>query len=356
MNSSGSSLTDHFPGPKIPIGRNALATIFIASRSFGRVVDDGVRLLEREGQLVRNSYNRALDAKELRVSLRDMDAALLGNDTCDATVVEAAVRLKVISRHGTGVDSIDLEAATSKGIVVTNTPGVSTTAVAEHTLALMFAMLRRITDANSSLRSKKWEGLRFVGDELAGKTLGIIGLGAIGKEVATKARGLGMAILYNDKVRDLALESELKFTFVPIEKLLKESDIVSIHAPLSMGTRGLIGRKEIASMKRRAYLVNTARGEILDTDALIEGLQSGRLAGAALDVFENEPPDFESTLFDTQNVILTPHIASYTIEALRQLDCVAAENIVKVLNGRVPDNVVNRRVLSAKNLRIKIMT
>jgi len=330
-----------------------LAKIFVASRSFGKVVDDGLNLLGGEGEIIRNPHGRALTSDDLQESLRDVDAALLGNDVCDANVLEAASRLKVISRHGIGVDSIDLRAATENGIVVANTPRVNATAVAEHTIALMFAILRRIPDANLSLKSKKWEALKFVGEELAGKTLGIIGLGAIGKEVVKRAKAFGTNILYADKIRDMDLEKELGLSFVPLQNLLRESDIISIHVPLIPETRGLIGRKEIALMKKGAYLINTARGEIVDSDALADGLQSGLLAGAALDVFDTEPPDFASRLFNLERIIMTPHIGAYTVEAIRKMDYVAAENITKVLHGQIPEYVVNREVLSRRNLRMR---
>lgn len=331
-----------------------LTKIFVGSRSFGKVVDDGLELLGKEGEIIRNPHGRALSSDELRESLLDVDAALLGNDVCDANVLEAASKLKVISRHGIGVDSVDLKAATENGIVVANTPRVNTTAVAEHTIALMLAILRRIPDANLSLKSKKWEALKFVGAELAGKTLGIIGLGAIGKEVAKRARAFGAEILYADKTRDMDLERQLCLSFVPLHTLLKESDIISIHVPLIPETRRLIDRKEVALMKKGAYVINTARGGIVDSDALADGLQSGRLAGAALDVFDTEPPDFASRLFNVEKIIMTPHIGAYTVEAIRKMDYTAANNVTKALHGEIPDYVVNKEVLSRRNLRMRI--
>jgi len=330
-----------------------LTKIFVASRSFGKVVDDGVKLLRREGEIVGNPYSRALSSDELRENLRNVDAALLGNDICDAKVLNTASRLKVVSRHGIGVDSIDLKSATENGIVVANTPRVNTIAVVEHTMALMLAILRKIPGADLSLKSKKWEGLKFVGEELAGKKLGIIGLGAIGKEVAKRAKAFGIEILYTDEVRDTLLEKELGMSFVPLHSLLKVSDMISLHVPLTSDTRGLIGQREISLMKKGTYIVNTARGGIVDSDALAEGLRSGQIAGAAVDVFDTEPPDFSSRLFNVERIIMTPHIGAYTIEAIRRMDCIAAENIVKVLHAETPEYVVNREVLSSQNLRMK---
>jgi D-3-phosphoglycerate dehydrogenase len=294
-----------------------------------------------------------LSSDELRENLRNVDATLLGNDICDANVLNSASRLKIVSRHGIGVDSIDLKSATENGIVVANTPRVNTIAVVEHTMALMLAILRKIPGADLSLKSKRWEGLKFVGEELAGKKLGIVGLGAIGKEVAKRAKAFGIEILYTDEVRDTLLEKELGMSFLPLHSLLRVSDVISVHVPLTSDTRGLIGRSEISLMKKGAYIVNTARGGIVDTDALAEGLRSGHIAGAAVDVFDTEPPDFSSPLFNVERIIMTPHIGAYTIEAIRRMDRIAAENIVKALHAEIPEYVVNREVLSSQKLRLK---
>jgi len=330
-----------------------LFRIFVASRSFGRVVDDGVRLLEGVGELAWNPLGRALTSRELQGFLRDVDAALLGNDVCDRAVFESAERLKVVSRHGIGVDAVDLQAATEHGVLVTNTPHVNAVAVAEHALALMLGLLRRIPAADASVKAGRWEGLKFMGGELYGKTLGIVGLGAIGVELARRARGLGMNVLYVKRRRSLELEEQLGLTFKPLNELLKESDIVSIHLPLTDETKGLIGEEEIASMKPNAYIINTARGGIINLNALTQALKAGRLAGAALDVYDSEPPNFNHPLFKLENVILTPHIAAYTVEAVRRMDITAAENILKALKGQIPEHVVNKEVLSRGNLRIR---
>jgi D-3-phosphoglycerate dehydrogenase len=330
-----------------------LRKIFVASRSFGKVVDDGVKLLRKEGEIIGNPYGRALSSDELRENVRNVDAALLGNDTCDANVLNSSSKLIVVSRHGIGVDSIDLKSATENGIVVANTPKVNTTAVVEHTMALMLAILRKIPGADLSLKSKNWEGLKFVGEELAGKKLGIIGLGAIGKHVAKRAKAFGVEILYTDEVRDTLLEEELGMLFVPLHDLLRVSDVISIHVPLTSDTRGLIGRSEILLMKKGVYIVNTARGGIVDADALAEGLRSGHIAGAAIDVFDTEPPDFTSPLFNAEGIVMTPHIGAYTIEAIRRMDRVAAENIVKAFHAEIPEYVVNKEVLSSQKLRLR---
>jgi D-3-phosphoglycerate dehydrogenase len=327
--------------------------VFVASRSFGRFVDDGIRLLSDEAVVIRNPHGRALNSEELGGSLRDADGALLGNDVCDSEVLNSAEKLKVVSRHGVGVDNVDLEAATENGIIVANTPSVNKTAVAEHTMALILSLLRKIPQADASLKSGKWEGPKFMGSELAGKKLGIVGLGAIGTEVAKRAKCFGMNVLYLKRRRREDLEKELGIVYRPLEQLLRESDIVSIHLPLTRETKGMIGEREIALMNKDAYLINTARGEVLDDAALAEALMEERIAGAALDVFSKEPPDSDHPLFQLDNVILTPHVGAYTLEAVRKMDLISAENIVRVFHGQQPDFVVNKEVLSRSNLRLR---
>jgi len=327
--------------------------IFIASRSFGRIVDDGVKLLAKEAILIRNPYDRALSSSELKESLRDIDAVLLGNDVCDSSVLSSTKRLRVVSRHGVGLDNVDLESATENGIVVTYTPSVNKVAVAEHTMALILSLLRRIPEAILSLRSGKWEGPRLTGTELAGKKLGIVGLGAIGTEVARRARCFDMVVSYYDIRRRKDLEVELKIVYRPLRKLLKESDIVSLHVALTLRTRGMIGKEAIGIMKKGAYLINTARGEIVDTAALVSALKENKIAGAALDVFDKEPPDFDHPLFKLDNIIITPHIGAYTIEAIRKTDLTSADNIIRVLRGQKPNYVANEEVFSRSNLRLQ---
>jgi len=326
--------------------------VFVSSRSFGKYVDDGIKLLSEEAAIIRNPYGRALNSDELRESLRDVDAALLGNDVCDSNVLNTAKKLKVVSRHGVGVDNVDLDSATENGIIVTYTPGVNEVAVAEHTIALMFSLLRKIPDANMSLKFGKWEGQKFIGGEIKGKTLGIVGLGAIGIEVAKRAKCLGMKVLYLKRKRLKDLERELGIVYRPLEQLLKECDVVSINVSLTPETKGMIGEKELALMKKEAYLINTARGEVIDNAALVRALKEKRISGAALDVFDKEPPNFDDPLFQLDNVVLTPHIGAYTLEALKKMDLISADNIVKVFHGKRPDFVANKEVFSRNNLRL----
>jgi len=315
--------------------------VYVTAKSFGKVVPDGLKILEKVAEIKRNPYNRPMTEEELTQNLKDADAVVLGVDKCSRKVIESLERLKVIGRHGVGLDNVNLDAATEKGVIVTYTPHVNADSVAEHTWALILALARKIIPADASTKAGRWEGFNFIGLELSSKTIGIIGLGAIGQRVAKRARGFDMNILYYDKRRNKALESEMGVTFVDLERLLRESDIVSIHAALTSETKRMIGTRELQMMKKTALLINTARGEIIDENILVQALREGWIAGAALDVFEREPPE---QLLKTDNVVLTPHIASYTTEALRRMDTMVAEDIVKVLAGGKPEHVANPRV------------
>jgi len=319
----------------------------------GRIVQDGIRVLEAEGTIERSPHERALKKDELRGYLENVEAAILGADNCDRDVLSNAKSLKIVARHGIGYDNIDLAAATANGIIVTYTPDVNTIAVAEHAMALILSLARKIPCADASVKARKWEGLRFVGSELMGKTLGIIGLGRIGAETAKRALAFGMKVLYFDKYKEREYGERLGAISVPLDQLLAESDFVSIHTALTPETKGMIGPKEIALMKKVACLINTARGPIIDGKALTDALMEKRIAGAALDVFQTEPPAPDDALLSLNNVILTPHIAAYTVEAIRRMDVMAAEDVVKALQGRTPEHIANTEVLSSDRLRLK---
>jgi len=322
--------------------------IFVASRSFGKIVDDGLKLLEREAIIEDNPYGRTLTEEELERHLQDADAVVLGADKCTAKVLSSAQKLKVIGRHGIGVDNVDLKVATDRGVVVTYTPSINVDSVAEHTFGLILALVRKIPAASVSTKAGKWEGLRFVGTELVGKTIGIIGLGNIGLGVAKRAKAFGMRVIYYD----IELKRNVDVTYVPLDQLLKESDVISIHAALTPEARGMIGAKELALMKKGSFLVNAARGGIVDEKELIKALAEGRIAGAALDVLEMEPPDSNNPLFKMDNVIVTPHIAAYTLEAIRRMDLTVAEDIMKVLRGKKPKHIANPEVLKSVSLSL----
>jgi len=315
--------------------------VYVTAKSFGKVVPDGLKILEKVAEIKRNPYNRLMTEEELTQSLKDIDAVVLGIDKCSRKVIASLERVKVIGRHGVGLDNVDLEAATEKGIIVTYTPHVNADSVADHTWTLILALARKIIPADASTKAGRWEGPKFIGIELSSKTLGILGLGAIGQRVAKRAKGFDMNILYYDRCRNEALEREIGVTYVDLERLLRESDIITIHAALTSETRRMIGTRELKMMKKTALLINTARGEIIDEKILVQALREGWIAGAALDVFEREPPE---QFLNVGNVILTPHISSYTVEALRRMDTMVAEDIVKVLTGEKPGHVANPKV------------
>lgn len=324
--------------------------VYITSKSFGKVVPDGLKILEDVAEITRNPYDRPMTEEELIHSLKDVDAVVLSADKCSRKVIESLESVKVIGRHGVGVDNIDLDAATEKGIVVTYTPHANADSVADHTWALILALTRKIIPADASTKAGHWRRPEFMGMELSGKTIGIIGLGAIGQRVAKRAKGFDMNIIYFDKYRNEALEREIGVKYVDLERLLRESDIVTIHATLTSETKKMIEAKELRMMKKTALLVNTSRGEIIDEKILAKALQEGWIAGAALDVFEKEPPE---QVLNISNVILTPHIAFYTIESLRRMDTMVAEDIVKVLTGKKPEHVANPKVYVKKPAKFK---
>jgi glyoxylate reductase len=279
-------------------------------------------------------------------------AALLPTalDPVPAAVIAAAPRLKVIGNYGVGYNNVDVAAATRRRIPVTNTPGVLTEATADTTWALLMAVARRTVEADAYVRAGRFDGWRaslFPGMELAGKTLGIIGLGSIGQAVARRGLGFGMRMIYAGRRRAAAeVEMALQARFVPLENLLGEADIVSLHCPLTAETRHLLDARRLALMKPTAYLINTARGPVVEERALVEALRAGRIAGAGLDVYEEEPR-LAPGLAELRNAVLFPHIGSSTLEAREGMARLAAENIRAALEGRRPPNVVNPEGLTA---------
>ena len=278
-------------------------------------------------------------------SVRGVDAILscLTEKIDDTLLSAAGSQLKIVANYAVGFDNIDLEAARRHNVVVTNTPGVLTEAVAEHTVALMFAAVRQIVAGDQFVRSGEyeyWLPMGFLGPQLWGKTLGIVGLGRIGGWVAQIAAiGLRMKVIYTSPVRDEELEFRLGIKHHDLDTVLKESDVVSIHVPLLPSTHHLIGKRELKLMKPSAYLINTSRGPVIDEEALIEALQNKTIAGAGLDVFEHEPK-IPTPLKNLPNVVLTPHIASSTFEARNAMAEIAAKNILAVLAGKPPLNPV----------------
>jgi D-3-phosphoglycerate dehydrogenase len=257
-----------------------------------------------------------IGAAELAAVIGGYDALIVRSRTkVTREVLEAATRLKVVGRAGVGVDNVDVDAATRRGVAVLNSPGGNVISAAEHTFALMLALVRHIPRADASLRRGEWERKRFQGIELHGKTLGLVGAGRIGSEVAKRARAFAMRVVAYDPYLSPERPDWLGFELVTLPDLLGQADVVSIHVPLTDETRGLIGEAELALMKSTAYLVNAARGGVVDETALAAALRSGRLAGAALDVFEEEPVAPNNPLLALDNVVVVPHLGAATREA-----------------------------------------
>jgi glyoxylate reductase len=293
-----------------------------------------------------SKLSRSLTGEELVEKVKGMDGLLtLLTDRIDGDLMDAAgPQLKIVSNYAVGFDNIDVKAASDRGIVVTNTPSDEVNeAVAEHTWALILSLARRIVEADEAIRRgtyKGWEPDIFLGNSLIGKTLGIVGLGNIGSMVARRAKGYKMKVLYYKRTRDEKTERELGVVFAGLDELLKKSDFISLHIPLTEETRSMFNFQTLNKIKKGAYLINTARGPIVCEEALVGVLKSGRLKGAALDVFENEP-NVHPDLIAMQNVITTPHIASATIEARNKMGEMAVEGILATLSGKKPQNIVN---------------
>jgi len=275
--------------------------------------------------------------------VKDAEALVPLHEYVNEQLLSHTPKLKVVSRFGVGYDRIDVEACTKRGIYVTHTPNVLSRAVAELTFALMLCLSRRIIDADRYVRTEWAKAGRFtlpLREDLAGKTLGIIGLGRIGTEVARRAKAFEMKIVYYDKLRRPDVERKLGAEYVSLDELLRTSDFVSIHVPLTPETTSLIGEEELKKMKKTAYLINTSRGPVIDEKALCRALREHWIAGAGLDVFAVEPLLLDSPLIKMKNVVLTPHMATHTVETRRRMISVVAEDVRRVLTGKPPLNPV----------------
>jgi len=282
----------------------------------------------------------------LPAALVDADALVVRSAVqVDDALMEHAPKLRVIGRAGVGVDNIDAEAATRRGIVVMNTPGANAVAVAELTICLMIALARKVPAANATMHAGRWEKKSLQGAELRGKTLGILGLGRVGLEVARRARGFGMEIVGSDPFVPAAVARENGIALVPVEEMFARADYLTLHVGLTPQTQGIINAKTLAAMKKGVRIINCARGELVDEAALVAALKSGQVAGAALDVFSVEPPK-ESPYFGLDNVILTPHIAGSTAEAQEAVGVQIAQQVREYLKLGVVQNAVNLPSLS----------
>jgi len=312
---------------------------------FLKAGDDVDRYLTSQGmEPVYHPWHGGRTEEELIDLLRGIDGAIVSTDPFTARVIQAADRLRVISRTGVGYDAVDVPAATKRGVIVTTTPGVNRHAVADWALALILCCARKVPENLAEVRRGAWT--RHEGMDLAGKTLGVVGLGTIGKEVAKRAKAFGMRLLAFDLVQDLPFAAGQGIAYVPLEDLLRQSDFVSIHCFLNAATRHLINAERLLLMKPTAFLINTARGGIVDTEALYRALHAKRIAGAGLDVFEGEPLRADSPLRALENVYLSPHTAGSTADARRLSGATAAENLIRALRGERPDGIVNPEVLA----------
>jgi glyoxylate reductase len=273
-------------------------------------------------------------------------------DIIDQELISRAKKLKVISNMAVGYNNIDVNAATQRGIMVTNTPGVLTETTADLTFALLMATARRLIEAESFLRAgnwKTWSPFLLTGQDVYGATLGIIGLGRIGQALAKRAKGFDMRILYYNRTRKLDAEKELGIEYVELETLLRESDFVCVMTPYTPETRNLIDRQQLSLMKKTAVLINTARGGIVNEFALYDALKNRSIWAAGLDVFEEEPISRDHPFLSLDNVVLLPHIGSASEKTRMKMAILAADNLLKALKGQIPDHLVNRELIHKSN-------
>jgi glyoxylate reductase len=315
-----------------------------------QIPGDSLEKLKVNGnEVIISEFGRPLTPAELLTKSKGVDALLsLLTDNIDADLMDAiGPQLKIISNYAVGFDNVDVKAAGERGILVTNTPSEEVDeAVAEHTWALISALSRRIVEADEATRHgayRGWEPDIFLGTNLIGKTLGIIGLGGIGTMVARRASGYKMNVIYNKHSRDTKAEEEMGVKFCELDQLLAESDVVTLHVPLTPETHYLVNKNTLSKMKKGAFLINTARGPVVNEHDLVEALRDGQLGGAGLDVFENDP-DISPELYDMPNVITTPHIASATWEARNKMGEQAVAAILDTFVGTKPQNLVDETV------------
>jgi D-3-phosphoglycerate dehydrogenase / 2-oxoglutarate reductase len=291
--------------------------------------------------------------KEYSKHLAEADALLVRSGVqVDEAVLRQAPRLRVIGRAGVGVDNVDLDAATEAGVLVMNTPGGNAVSVAEHTVALMLVMARHISRADNSTRAGKWEKKKLMGHELRGKVLGVVGLGSIGQEVVRRARAFEMRVLAHDPYVTSKLAQDCGVELVPLARLYAESDYITLHVASTPETQGMLSREAFHAMKPGVRVVNCARGELLDEAALLDALASGKVAGAAVDVYSSEPPPAGFPLFQAEGVVATPHIGGSTEEAQEIVGVRIAEQVVEYLKSGVAINAVNMPAVSRDQYRV----
>jgi len=309
-----------------------------------KIPDDGLNILKEKYELDVHEGEDFLTKEEMIERVKDADAVITQlRDPIDKEFIDAGKKLKIIANYAVGYNNIDVEYARLKGIYVTNTPGVLTEATADIAWALLLAVARKIIPADKFVREGKFKGWKpklFLGYEIYGKTLGIIGMGRIGQAVARRALGFGMKVIYHNRKRlPEEIENKYNANYVDLETLLKTSDFISINVPLTKETYHLLNEEKLSLLKPNAILINTARGPVVDEKALYKLLKEGKIAGAGLDVYENEP-QITPGLEKLDNVVLLPHIGSATFETRSKMSIMVAENVIDALEGRTPRNLV----------------
>jgi phosphoglycerate dehydrogenase-like enzyme len=316
------------------------AHVLVTPTSYGKTNPKLKTDLEDQvGSVTYNPTTKPLPAAELAKLLKGVDGYIAGLDEITASVIDSTDDLKVIARYGVGVDNVDLVAAKAKGITVTNTPGANSASVAEMTVGLMLSLIRKIPEGISATRSGGWP--RINGISLEGKTVGLLGFGAIGKQTARRLAGFDCRLLAYDPIPDHDFAKKNHVELVSMDQILTEADFVLLHLPLLPTTRGIVNSEFLGKMKKGSFLVNTARGELVDDASLTDALKRGQLAGAALDVFPTEPPAADNPLLQMPQVIVTPHISSHTDGATDAMGWMALNDCLAVLQGEAPQHPVN---------------
>lgn len=300
--------------------------VLISSRSFGKIESGAIEMLEQAGLTpVLNPHGRKLNENEI-IELMDDDTVgiIAGTESITKPIMERSSSLKVISRYGVGLDNVDLQASKELGIYVNNTPEAPAQAVAELTITMILNLLKKISELDSEIKAGNWKPK--IGNLLSKKTVGIIGLGRIGRTLVKLIEPFQTRVLAFDLEPDKEFASKYNIELVPLIKLISDSDIISLHVPITEGTRGIIGQSELDSMKDNVLVINTARGGLIDEDALVRALENNKLGGVAVDAFETEP--YEGRLKEFKNAVLSPHIGTFTEETRKQMEIESVENII----------------------------
>lgn len=321
-----------------------MAKILITARLFGTVSDKGKKMLLSAGhEILPNPYlGNLLNEDQVIELIKDANGIIAGQDALTGKAIAAGKNLKIITRYGTGVDKVDIASATKQKVIVTNTPGANSDSVAEYTLALMLAVARKVVIGWNSVIAGKWIFMTSI--SLSNKVLGIIGLGRIGKRVALRAKAFGMKIVAYDPYPDKQFAEQNDIEILDLQQILRDSDFISLHAPGTKENLHLIGKEQLDLMKPTAILINTSRGTLIDEQALFEALAKKRIAGAGLDVLYYEPPKKNNPLFTLDNVVITPHLAANTSEAIENMDLMSVQAIIAYFKGERPPYVLNPEV------------